>query len=36
VDLQSFVTHRFALKQVAEAFDVCANYKDNVIKAIIK
>ncbi|HUK81189.1 MAG TPA: alcohol dehydrogenase catalytic domain-containing protein [Verrucomicrobiae bacterium] len=36
VDLRSFVTHRFPLRHAAEAFDVCANYRDNVIKAIIK
>jgi L-iditol 2-dehydrogenase len=35
VDLKSFVTHRYPLTKAAEAFDVCANYKDNVIKAVI-
>jgi L-iditol 2-dehydrogenase len=35
VDVRPFVTHRFPLRRAPEAFDVCANYKDNVIKAII-
>lgn len=35
VDLRSFVTHRFALADAARAFEVCANYRDQVIKAVV-
>lgn len=35
VDLKTFVTHRYPLTKAAEAFDVCASYKDNVIKAVV-
>ena len=30
------ITHRFPLEKTAEAFDVVSNYKDGVIKALIK
>jgi L-iditol 2-dehydrogenase len=35
VDLKTFVTHRYPLAKSAETFAVCANYKDNVIKAVV-
>ena len=35
MDLKPYVTHNYKLDQVAEAFDVVANYKDGVIKAMI-
>ena len=35
VDLSSFVTHRLPLKQAGEAFAMCANYRDNVLKAVV-
>jgi L-iditol 2-dehydrogenase len=31
----SFVTHRFKLEQANEAFDIVANYRDGVVKAMI-
>ncbi|MFO7446495.1 MAG: alcohol dehydrogenase catalytic domain-containing protein [Ignavibacteriaceae bacterium] len=30
------ITHRFSLEETARAFDIVANYKDEVIKALIK
>ena len=30
------ITHRFGLDEVAEAFDVLANYRDRVVKAIVQ
>ena len=36
VDLDSLVTHRFPLERTAEAFDVVADYRDGVIKAMIE
>lgn len=35
VDLKTFVTHRFPLRQAAEAFALNAAYADNVLKAVI-
>ncbi len=35
VDLDSLVTHRFPLERTAEAFDLVADYRDGVIKAMI-
>jgi L-iditol 2-dehydrogenase len=36
VDVHSFISHRFALEKTADALAICAGYKDNVVKAIIK
>lgn len=36
VTLNSFITHRFSLKETSKALKLVANYDDNVIKAIIK
>jgi threonine dehydrogenase-like Zn-dependent dehydrogenase len=33
--IDSFVTHRFKLEQANEAFDIVANYRDGVVKAMI-
>ncbi len=35
VDLLSLVTHRFPLRRAGEAFALCADYKDKVVKAVI-
>ncbi|HTS18640.1 MAG TPA: alcohol dehydrogenase catalytic domain-containing protein [Verrucomicrobiae bacterium] len=35
VDVRSLVTHRFTLRQTAEAFALNAGYKDKVVKVII-
>ncbi|HEY7395776.1 MAG TPA: NAD(P)-dependent alcohol dehydrogenase [Gemmatimonadaceae bacterium] len=35
VDLRSFVTHRFKLEQIEEAYELFANQRDNVIKVAI-
>jgi len=35
MDLKPYVTHKFTLDQLGEAFDTVANYKDGVIKAVI-
>lgn len=35
MDIKPYTTHNFKLDQVAEAFDIAANYKDGVIKAMI-
>ena len=35
VQLDSMMTHHFSLDDIVEAFDVVANYKDGVIKAMI-
>jgi threonine dehydrogenase-like Zn-dependent dehydrogenase len=35
VDLRSFVTHRFKLDQIEEAYELFANQRDNVIKVAI-
>jgi L-iditol 2-dehydrogenase len=34
--IDSFVTHRFNLEQAKDAFDLVADYRDGVIKAMIK
>jgi L-iditol 2-dehydrogenase len=36
VDLQSLITHRFPLEKAAEAFELNAEYKDNVVKVIVE
>ena len=33
--LTHFVTHRFKLEQAKEAFDLVADYRDGVVKAMI-
>jgi len=33
--MDSMATHHFRLEQTQEAFDLVANYKDGVMKAII-
>ncbi|NLG49504.1 MAG: alcohol dehydrogenase catalytic domain-containing protein [Chloroflexi bacterium] len=35
VDVRSLVTHRFALEQGAEAFELVAGYGDGIIKAVV-
>src|SRR5262245_61891317 len=35
VDLRSFVTHRFKLDQIEEAYELFANQRDQVIKVAI-
>jgi threonine dehydrogenase-like Zn-dependent dehydrogenase len=35
-DIDFMVTHNFNIDQVQEAFEMVANYEDNVIKAIIE
>jgi L-iditol 2-dehydrogenase len=35
VDLEAMISHRLDLDQVAEAFDINAHYRDNVIKIMI-
>ncbi len=35
VDVKKMVTHRFALDQTKEAFDLVADYRDGVVKAMI-
>ena len=35
-DIKPFITHRFALEKTEEAFKTVENYKDNVLKAVIK
>jgi len=35
VDVNFMLTHHFAFDQTAEAFDLVANYRDGVIKALI-
>lgn len=35
VSLDAMMTHHYSLSEIAEAFDVVANYKDGVIKAMI-
>ena len=35
VDLRSFVTHRFSLDRIEEAYELFANQRDNVIKVAI-
>jgi threonine dehydrogenase-like Zn-dependent dehydrogenase len=34
-EIDSFVTHRFKLEQAKEAFDLVADYRDGVVKAMI-
>jgi len=36
VDVDFMITHTFELSQTPEAFDMVANYKDGVLKALIK
>jgi len=36
VHLMDMVTHRFPLDQAAEAFDLNAHYRDNIVKAVIE
>jgi L-iditol 2-dehydrogenase len=35
VDLDALATHHFTLDQAQEAYDLVADYRDNVVKAII-
>lgn len=35
IDLDPMVTHTFTLDQTKQAFDIAADYKDNIIKAMI-
>jgi L-iditol 2-dehydrogenase len=35
VDLRSLVTHRFDLAEAPAAFELCANYRDQVLKAVV-
>jgi threonine dehydrogenase-like Zn-dependent dehydrogenase len=35
VDLRSFVTHRFSLDRIEEAYDLFAHQRDRVIKVAI-
>ena len=35
VNLDSMMTHHYSLDEIVEAFDVVANYKDGVIKAMV-
>jgi threonine dehydrogenase-like Zn-dependent dehydrogenase len=35
VNLDAMVTHHFTMEQVQQAFDTVANYRDNVIKAML-
>lgn len=36
IDMKSWVTHRFPLSKTAEAFELVANYRDGVLKAMIE
>ena len=36
IDFKSYITHRFPLEKADEAFKTVLNYKDNVLKAVIK
>ena len=36
IDLDAWVTHRFALDQVPQAMELAGNYDDNVVKALIE
>ncbi len=36
VDLDFMITHTFRFDQTAEAFDLVADYRDGVVKALIK
>jgi len=36
VDMDTLVTHHFSLDETADAFDTVANYRDGVIKAMIR
>jgi threonine dehydrogenase-like Zn-dependent dehydrogenase len=36
IDLRGLVSHRFPLRQAAEAFRLNAAYKDNVLKALVQ
>ena len=36
IDLDSWVTHRFALDQLPQAMELAGNYDDNVVKALIE
>jgi L-iditol 2-dehydrogenase len=36
IDLDSLITHRFALEEAAEAYRLVASYKDGVMKAVIE
>ena len=35
-DVNNMVTHRFKFEDAKKAFDLVANYKDGVVKAMIK
>jgi threonine dehydrogenase-like Zn-dependent dehydrogenase len=35
INMDSMVTHRFALEETQKAFDLLANYRDGVMKAMI-
>ncbi len=36
LDADFMITHHFDISQIAEAFDIVANYRDGVIKAMVK
>ena len=36
LDLAKMVTHRFALDQIEDAYDLFANQRDNVLKVAIR
>jgi len=35
IDMGAMVTHRFTLDQAQEAFELVADYRDNVVKAMV-
>jgi threonine dehydrogenase-like Zn-dependent dehydrogenase len=36
VDIKPWITHRFPLEKVGEAFELVDGYKDGVLKAVIE
>ena len=36
IDVDPLVTHRYALGQVREAFELVAGYRDGVVKAVVR
>jgi threonine dehydrogenase-like Zn-dependent dehydrogenase len=36
IDMEQLATHHFPLAETQDAFDMVANYRDGVIKAIIR
>jgi L-iditol 2-dehydrogenase len=36
VDIEAMITHRYDLAEIAQAFETVANYKDGVIKAMVR